>query len=137
MESDEEQEGVDVTEEFFRQAYLERRSRHGALYGHFQRLVPEQTIIYIQYCLLRVPFLLLYDYSFTDQFLQWIENSFQYSIDVIDTEKHYIYFPIRYLLHSSLFHGLIEMNLLLSIPVLGSSQSMIINGVQICFAFQD
>ena len=119
MESDDEQDGVDVTEEFFRQTYLERQTRHGTLYGHFQRFIPEQTIIYIQYCLLRIPFLLLYDYSFTDHFNHWIASFFHYSFEMIDEEKHLIYLPISYFLDSSIFHGLIHINLNLSIPILG------------------
>jgi hypothetical protein len=112
MDSDDDNEELSVTEEFFQQPVFEHKTI-------FKRFIPEQTIIYIRYCLLRIPFLLLYDYLFTEQFYLLIEYFLQYSIDIIDQENQILYKPISYILHSSFFQSLISINTILSIPVLG------------------
>jgi hypothetical protein len=73
----------------------------------------------VKYCLLRIPFILLYDYLFTEKFSAFIEYAYKYSIRIIDHENHLFAQPIGYILHSSLFHILIQINLLLSIPIIG------------------
>ncbi|CAF4154403.1 unnamed protein product [Rotaria sordida] len=94
-------------------------TRRRTFFEHFQRFVPQQTIIYIQYCLLRIPFILIYDYLFTEKFSSVIEYILKYSIQSIDYHNHLILKPISYLLHSSLFHILLQIYLLLLIPILG------------------
>ena len=119
MDSDDEQDELNVAEEFLRHSALRETVERPTFFGHLQRWVPRETIVYIQYCLLRIPFLLLYDYIFTEQFSQLIDGFLHYSMDVIDQEKHVFFVPISYILHSLLFQGLIEVNLLFSIPILG------------------
>ena len=122
MESDDEEEELNVAEEFLRHSALRRAAERPTLLGHLQQWIPRQTIVYIQYCLLRIPFLLLYDYIFTEQFSQCIDGFLKYSIDVIDQEKHFLFLPISYILHSYLFQALIEVNVLFSIPILGKTR---------------
>ena len=86
---------------------------------YFQRFIPRQTIVYIQYCLLRIPLVLIYDYLFTEKFSSLIESTFKYSTQIIDQDHHTFVKPISYILHSSLFHILIQISLLFSVPVLG------------------
>lgn len=122
MDSDDEQDELNVAEEFLRHSALRGTVDRRTFFGNLQRWIPRQTIVYIQYCLLRIPFLLLYDYIFTEQFSQLIESFLHYSMDVIDQEKHVFFMPISYILHSLLFQGLIEVNLLFSIPILGRTR---------------
>lgn len=84
----------------------------------FERFLPEQTIVYMQYCLLRIPFLLLYDYLFSNQFHHLIESLFQYSIDILKQQDEFLFKPITYVLQSYFFQLLVHLNLILSIPVL-------------------
>lgn len=88
----------------------------------FERFLPEQTIVYMQYCLLRIPFLLIYDYLFSNQFHTFIESFLQYSIDIFEQQHEILFKPITYLLHSSFFQFLVHLNLILSIPVLGKGR---------------
>lgn len=85
----------------------------------FERFLPEQTIIYMQYCLLRIPFLLFYDYLFSHQFHTFIESILKYSIELFEQQHEILFKPITYLLRSYLFQLLVHLNLVLSIPVLG------------------
>jgi hypothetical protein len=119
MDSDDEHDDFDVTEEFFRHSSLRTASEQRTPFDYFQRFIPQQTIIYIQYCLLRVPFLLLYDYSFTEHFAGWIGYCVKYSMQIVGQDKHIFYTPISYILHSYLFEVLMDINLLFSIPILG------------------
>jgi len=115
MDSDDNDEELNVTEEFYQPSIFE----HKTIFEHFKRFIPEQTIIYIRYCLLRIPFLLVYDYLFTEQFYSLIEYFLQYSIDIIDQQNEILYKPISYILHSYFFQLLISLNIILSIPILG------------------
>jgi len=115
MESDDDNEEFIVTEGFFRPSTSECKT----FFEHFQRLIPQQTIIYIRYCLLRIPFLLVYDYLFTEQFYSLIRHFIEYSINIIDHENQILLKPISYILHSYFFQLLISINLILSIPILG------------------
>ena len=108
-----------IAGDFFLHSMSPDTTRRKTLYEHFQRFIPRQTIVYIQYCLLRIPFILLYDYLFTEKFSSLIEYIFKSSIRIIDQDIHLFVKPISYILHSSLFHILIQINLLLSIPILG------------------
>lgn len=118
-DSDDDNDEVDVTEEFFLHSLNTDTSERQTFFEHFQRFIPRQTIIYIQYCLLRIPFLLLYDYLFTEQFSSLFEHFLQYSIEIIDQENLFVFQPISYVLHSYFFQLLIYINLIFSIPVLG------------------
>jgi predicted secreted protein len=108
-----------VAGDFFLHSMTSDTNRRKTFLEHFQRFIPQQTIIYIQYCLLRIPFILIYDYLFTEKFSSLIEHVFQYLIKIIDQENHIFTKPINYLLHNSLFQILTHLNLLLSIPILG------------------
>jgi hypothetical protein len=119
MDSDDEEDEVNVDEEFLRHSTLRRTVERPTFSGHLQQWIPRQTIVYMQYCLLRIPFLLLYDYIFTEQFSRLIDGFLRYSMDVIDQEKHFFFMPISYILHSYFFQALIEVNILFSIPILG------------------
>jgi hypothetical protein len=97
---------------------MQRDSReHKTFFEHFQRFLPRQTIIYIQYCLLRIPFLLIYDYLLTEQFSSSIQSLLKYSIETIDQEI--LFTPISYILHSYFFQILLYLNITFSIPILG------------------
>ena len=85
----------------------------------FERFLPEQTIVYMQYCLLRIPFLLIYDYLFSNQFYLLINSFLQYSIELLEQQHEILFKPITYVLQSYFFQILVHLNLVLSIPVLG------------------
>lgn len=106
MDSEDESEG------FFEQSTIERKR-------FYERFLPKQTILYMQYCFLRIPFLLIYDYLYSDQFYFLIESFLQYSINIIDQENQILFKPISYILHSYFFHSLIHINFIFSIPILG------------------
>ena len=89
---------------------------------HCQRYIPRQTIIHIQYCLLRVPFILMYDYLFTEKFASSIESLLNYAIRTADDHHHWAYQPISYLLHSYLFQILLTIGAFIVIPLLGKSR---------------
>jgi hypothetical protein len=108
-----------VAGDFFLHSMTTDTTRRKTFLEHFQRFIPQQTIIYIQYCLLRIPFILLYDYLFTEKFLSIIEFIFKYSIQLIDQENHRFIKPINYILHNSIFHLLIQINIIVLIPILG------------------
>ncbi|CAF1112000.1 unnamed protein product [Rotaria sp. Silwood1] len=108
-----------IAGDFFLHSMTTDATRRRTFFEHFQRFVPQQTIIYIQYCLLRIPFILIYDYLFTEKFSSLIEYALKYSIQIIDHNNHLILKPISYILHSSLFHILLQIYLLFLIPILG------------------
>ena len=97
-----------VAGDFFLQPLSPNSNRRQTFYEHFQRFIPRETIIYIQYCLLRVPFILLYDYLLTEQFSTLINSLFKDSTEIIS-----------YILHNYFFEVLLQLNLSLSIPFLG------------------
>ncbi|CAF4785620.1 unnamed protein product, partial [Rotaria sp. Silwood2] len=105
--------------DFFLHSMTTDATRRRTFFEHFQRFIPQQTIIYIQYCLLRIPFILIYDYLFTEKFSSLIDYTLKHAIQIIDQNDHLILAPISYLLHSSLFHILLQIYLLLLIPILG------------------
>jgi hypothetical protein len=108
-----------VAGDFFLHSMTTDTNRRKTFLEYFHRFIPKQTIIYIQYCLLRIPFILLYDYLFTEKFSSIIEYIFKYSTQTIDQETHRYIKPISYILHNSIFHILVQINLLFSIPILG------------------
>ncbi|CAF5217555.1 unnamed protein product [Rotaria magnacalcarata] len=111
---------LNVIEEFFQHSIRSDIPEQFKTYvEHFQRFLSQQTITYIQYCLLRIPFLLAYDYLFTDQFSSLINSFLKYSIDIIDKEHRILFKPITYILKSYFFEYLIYLNVILSLPVLG------------------
>lgn len=120
MDSDDDNDERDADEYFHLYAANDSTSEPARLLVQLQRIIPRQTIIYIQYCLLRVPFLLLYDYLFTEQFTSLFDQFLGYSSDVLDKEKNVLFAPISYILHSYFFRLLIEINLFFSIPILGN-----------------
>ena len=105
-----------INEEFSLHSAISDTSERQTFLEHF---IPRQTIRYIQYCLLRIPLLLIYDYLFTDQFISSIEYYLQYLIRVIDQENEILFKPVSFILHSYFFQVLVHLNLNLSIPVLG------------------
>ncbi|CAF2056268.1 unnamed protein product [Rotaria magnacalcarata] len=111
---------LNVIEEFFQHSIRSDIPEQFKTYvEHFQRFLSQQTITYIQYCLLRIPFLLAYDYLFTDQFSSLINSFLKYSIDIIDKEHRILFKPVTYILKSYFFEYLIYLNVILSLPVLG------------------
>lgn len=108
-----------VAGDFFLHSMITEATRRRTFIEHVQRFVPQHTIIYIQYCLLRIPFILIYDYLFTEKFLSLNESIFTYSIQIIDHNNYFFLKPISYVLHSSLFHILLQIYLFLLIPILG------------------
>jgi hypothetical protein len=110
---------VHIAGDFFLNSMTTDTTRRKTFYEYFQRFIPQQTIVYIQYCLLRIPFVLIYDYLFTEKFTSLIEYTFKQSTQIIDHDNHIFVKPIGYILHSSLFHILIQISLLFSVPMLG------------------
>lgn len=94
-------------------------TRRKTLFEHFQRFIPQQTIIYIQYCLLRIPFILLYDYLFTENFSSTIEYMYKYSHNIVDQENRTLTKSISYRLQNSMFYILMQLNIVFLIPFLG------------------
>jgi hypothetical protein len=113
MDSEDDNEDLEVINEGIFQRSTSERKRF------FERFLPKQTIIYMQYCLLRIPFLLIYDYLYSDQFYFLIQSFLQYSIDIIDQENQILFKPISLILRSYFFHLLIHINFVFSIPILG------------------
>lgn len=66
---------VHVAGDFFLHPITSETTRRKTFFEHFQRFMPAEMIVYIQYCLLRIPFVLIYDYLFTDKFSSIIDNS--------------------------------------------------------------
>lgn len=93
-------------------------TRRTTIRERFQRFVPQQTIIYIQYCLLRIPFLLFYDYLFTEKFATLIDYGFKKSIQLIDQERFSSTKWFSKILNHPSFAILLQVNLLISIPIL-------------------
>jgi hypothetical protein len=119
---DDDYEEINPPEELFQQPlptsnFIERNT-------FFERFIPQQTIIYIQYCLLRIPLLLIYDYFLTEQFTSLVQSFLQYSIAIIDQQNEFLFKPVSYILHSYFFQLLIYLNLTLSLPVLGKIKFM-------------
>lgn len=121
MESDDESnEELYVNEDFFlRSASRGTADELKKYFEHFKRFLSPATINYIQYCLLRIPFLMAYDYLFTEQFSSLIDKFVKFSIDVIDREQQPLFKPISYILNSYFFSLLINVNVNFSIPILG------------------
>lgn len=94
-------------------------SEHKTIYEHIQHFLPEQTIRYIQYCLLRVPLLIVYDYLFTKEFYILIETVVSETAMFFDDQNIFFFKPITFMLNSFFFQLLISINLILSIPILG------------------
>jgi len=117
MESDDESDEIVLNDEHYP---VETTSEQKNFFEFLQYLIPQNTILYIQYCLLRIPFLLIYDYFFSEQFFNLIQRVCQFSIDRLKQENQTLFQPIISLLDNSLFHTLIHLNLHLSIPILGS-----------------
>ncbi|UJR33526.1 hypothetical protein I4U23_020971 [Adineta vaga] len=119
METDDDNNEIDITEDFHLRLLNQAGNERKTFLEFLQRFIPRQTIIYIQYCLLRIPLLLLYDYLYTDQFASLFHRFLEYSTDILDQEYHILYKPLTYILHSYFLRVLIEINLTLSIPILG------------------
>ncbi|CAF1119822.1 unnamed protein product [Adineta steineri] len=108
-----------IAGDFFLNSSTTDTTRRKTFLEHIQRIIPRQTIIYIQYCLLRIPFVLIYDYLFTEKFSSLFENLFKDLTQFIDHDNYLFIKPISYLIHSPLFQLLIQVTLRFSIPVLG------------------
>ncbi|CAF3779579.1 unnamed protein product [Adineta steineri] len=119
MDDDDDHDNIDLTEDFLLHTLHNDTIEQNTFFEHFQRFLPRQTLIYIQYCLLRIPFLLLYDYLFTEQFSYLFDYFLEYSSKIIDQENQILFKPISYILHSYFFQLLIDINLNFSIPILG------------------
>ena len=90
------------------------------LFECFQYFVPRQTMIYIRYCLLRVPFLLLYDYLFTEQFSLLFQNFLSYLIQFMNNENYLLFKVTSFILHNHVFQFFFYFHLSISIPLLGN-----------------
>ncbi|CAF2711084.1 unnamed protein product [Rotaria sp. Silwood2] len=120
MDSDDDNEEINLIDEFITQSIRrDIENEHKTYIKYFQRFISRQTLMYIQYCLLRIPFLLIYDYLFTEQFLLLMDYVLQYSIETIEQKNQLLLKPMSYILHSYFFQTLIYINLIFSIPVLG------------------
>jgi hypothetical protein len=108
-----------VAGDFFLHSMTTDTTRRKTFLEHFHRFIPQQTIIYIQYCLLRIPFILIYDYLFTEKFSSFIDYLFTKSIQLVDQENYPFTKPISSILHHSIFSILLQINLFISIPILG------------------
>ncbi len=71
---------VHIAGDFFLNSMTTDTTRRKTFYEYFQRFIPQQTIVYIQYCLLRIPFVLIYDYLFTEKFTSLIHILIQISL---------------------------------------------------------
>ncbi|CAF3342544.1 unnamed protein product [Rotaria socialis] len=108
-----------VAGDFFLNSMTTNTIQRRTFLEHFQRFIPQQAIIYIQYCLLRIPFILIYDYLLTEKFSSLNEYILKYLIQIIDHNNYFFLKPISYILHSSLFHILSQIYLIFLVPVLG------------------
>ena len=108
-----------VAGDFFLQSMVTTQRK--TFLEHCQRFIPRETIMHIQYCLLRIPFILMYDYLFTDPFASSIESLLNNAIRTVDSHHHWTYQPISYLLHSYVFQSLVAILALIVIPLLGKS----------------
>lgn len=115
MDTDE----VHVAGDFFLPSMPSPITRRKTLYEHVQRFIPPATIVYIQYCLLRIPCLLFYDYLFTEHFSSLINSFVKYSAKTIDRRNQLLFQPISYILQSFFFRMLLQINITLCIPLLG------------------
>lgn len=86
---------------------------------YIKRFLPEEIIFNIQYCLLRVPFLLVYDYLFTKEFYFSVQSFIQYTANHLDQENGMIVKLLTILFNSFFFQLLLSIVLLVAIPVLG------------------
>ena len=93
--------------------------RRKTIRDHFQRFIPPQMIVYIQYCLLRIPFLLIYDYLFTEKFASLIGYGFEKSLQLVEQDKFTVLKSFGHILLHPLFTILMQINLLVSTPILG------------------
>ncbi|CAF0727489.1 unnamed protein product [Adineta ricciae] len=120
METDDDDNNeMDINEDFHLRLINYATYERKTFLDFLQYFIPRQTIIYIQYCLLRIPFLLAYDYLYTEQFASLLHRFLRYSSEVFDQESHSIFQSINYVIQSSLFQQLLDINLMFSIPILG------------------
>ncbi|CAF3341250.1 unnamed protein product [Rotaria sp. Silwood1] len=120
MDSDDDNEEIDIIDEVFTHSIRHDIEDEPKPYlKRFQRYISPQTVTYIQYCLLRIPLLLIYDYLFTEQFSLLIQNFLQSSIKIIDQTNPLLFQPVSYILHSYFFQTLVYLNVIFSIPILG------------------
>lgn len=119
--NEEDHEEIETTDDYYFHLNIRNTwDEPKTLLEHLQGFFSRKTILCIQYCLLRIPFLLVYDYLFTEQYLTSIQGFLQYSIKVIDREEHLILKPISSILRSYVFQVLVYINMIFSIPVLGT-----------------
>lgn len=115
MDNDE----VHVAGEFFLHANNgEAPPRRKTIREHFQRFIPPQTIVYIQYCLLRIPFLLIYDYLFTEKFASAIADGFQQSLQLAEQGKFTSLKSLAHILAHPIAATIVQLNLLASTPII-------------------
>lgn len=108
-----------VARDFFLNPMASETTRRKTFFEHCQRFIPAQTIVYIQYCLLRIPFILLYDYLFTDTFASIMEYLFNKSIHLVNHEEIFYIKSFQTLFQYPLFRVLLQLNINLTIPMLG------------------
>ena len=111
-----------VAGDFFLQSTPTPTRQRKTFYEHVQRIIPLETIVYIQYCLLRIPFILMYDYLFTEHFFSSIYSFVKYSTEIIDRRNPMLFKALSYVLQSHLFQILLQMNIALIVPVLGKEK---------------
>ncbi|CAF0986426.1 unnamed protein product [Adineta ricciae] len=108
-----------IAGDFFLHSIASEPSRRRTFIEYFHRFISPETIIYIQYCLLRVPFVLIYDYLFTEKFSKLFETFFKYLIDLTENEGSTWTIMTNYILQKSPFLPLIQLLLTLLVPILG------------------
>lgn len=122
METDDDDNNeMDINEDFHLRLINYATYERKTFLDFLQYFIPRQTIIYIQYCLLRIPFLLAYDYLYTEQFASLLRRFLRYSSEVFDQENHSIFKSINYIIQSTFFQRSLDINLMFSIPILGKT----------------
>lgn len=114
-----EHDDVHIAGDFFLHQTVNEPVRPKRFYERFQHFFHQETMAHIQHCLLRIPFILLYDYLFTEQFSSLMNSFFNYSVELFDRENRLLLKPITLLLHTDVFQTFLQMNVLFSLPVGG------------------
>ncbi|UJR13713.1 hypothetical protein I4U23_000724 [Adineta vaga] len=116
MDNDE----VHIAGDFFLNSTTNDITRGRRFRDYFYRYIPQHTIIYIQYCLLRVPFIIMYDYLFTEKFSKLFQNYFKYLTDTTNNDEDVLNMSTYYIAKIFVFESTIKSILNFLIPSLGS-----------------
>ena len=119
--SDDDQDPTDLPELFetIETVPVQRRSASVTLFTHIKRFIPDQTIEYIQYYLLRIPLIMIYDYLLSDQFMKLMQSNFDRFIEIFFEDQNLLLPAILFL--RELLTLFIDLNIFFMIPVAGKN----------------